>query len=118
MITYNYFGIDFQFEAKDFPQEGDALISAIHNEARRRYDERAQEIIHMHMDRYKSKSDVHNSLREFTTSYSKFPDTTAIAITWAIRSMTPEEFRKKYRIVVATGYEDRETGQIYMTGFF
>jgi hypothetical protein len=118
MIKYNYFGIDFQFEAKDFPQEGEALINAIHREARKKYNEIAQMIIDRNFDNYKKKSDIQNTLREFTTAQQRFPDTSAIAVVWTCRDMTPEEFRKKYRIVIATGYEDRETGEIWMTDFF
>jgi hypothetical protein len=53
MIKYNYFGIDFQFDAKDFPQEGEALINAIHEAAREKYDQTAKMIIDRNFDNYK-----------------------------------------------------------------
>lgn len=118
MITYNYFGIDYEFNPADFPQDGDAFLNAIHKKAQKLYNEQAQEIIDEHFDMYKKKADTHISLHVFTKAQRKFPDTTAIAVIWSNRDMTSEEFRKKYRIVVATGYEDRETGQIHMTDFF
>jgi hypothetical protein len=118
MITYSYFGIDYEFDENDFSPDGDAMMSQIHTAAKEAYEEQSLEVIAKHFAAHVRSKRIANAIIEFTTVHREFPDSASMAIVFQDSKDLPDNFHEKYRVVVATGFEDRETGEIRITEFF